>query len=263
VVDGMPEPGLVAPPQVIALSQGRPVKPVWRNELGGLTFELGGPERQFVKWNPNDNGIDLVAEAARLRWASRYAAVPKPVLVARDDTATCLVTDALPGTSAVSPRWLAEPATAVEQIGLGLRALHGALPVPDCPFDWTVPTRLAELEAHPERLDPARWNEDHQHLRVADVRARLADPPAVDVLVVGHGDTCAPNTLLTEDGRWSGHVDLGRLGIADRWADLAIATWSLGWNYGPGWESVLLDVYGVPADPERVAYYRLLWDLGP
>jgi kanamycin kinase len=51
--------------------------------------------------------------------------------------------------------------------------------------------------------------------------------------------------------------------VADRWADLAVATWSLGWNYGPGWDATLLDAYGVAPDPERTAYYRLLWELGP
>jgi membrane-associated phospholipid phosphatase len=65
------------------------------------------------------------------------------------------------------------------------------------------------------------------------------------------------------DGRWTGHVDLGSLGVADRWADLAIATWSTQWNYGPGFEAALLDAYGIHPDPERTAYYRLLWDLGP
>jgi kanamycin kinase len=53
------------------------------------------------------------------------------------------------------------------------------------------------------------------------------------------------------------------LGVADRWADLAVATWSTQWNYGPGWEQPLLAAYGVAADPERIRYYRLLWDLGP
>jgi kanamycin kinase len=47
------------------------------------------------------------------------------------------------------------------------------------------------------------------------------------------------------------------------WADLAIATWSTNWNYGPGWELTLLEAYGVGPDPERTAYYRLLWELGP
>ena len=44
---------------------------------------------------------------------------------------------------------------------------------------------------------------------------------------------------------------------------LAVATWSTTWNYGPGWETPLLDAYGVAPDPDRTRYYRLLWDLGP
>jgi kanamycin kinase len=91
----------------------------------------------------------------------------------------------------------------------------------------------------------------------------LSPPPEVDRLVVCHGDACAPNTLITDDGRWSGHVDLGQLGVGDRWADLAVATWSTQWNYGDGWEQPLLDAYGVDADPERTDYYRRLWDVGP
>jgi kanamycin kinase len=94
------------------------------------------------------------------------------------------------------------------------------------------------------------------------VLARLADPPPIDLLVVCHGDACAPNTLIDDEGNCSGHVDLGALGVADRWADLAIATWSVNWNYGPGWEGALLNAYGVAPDPERSRYYRLLWDIG-
>jgi kanamycin kinase len=67
--------------------------------------------------------------------------------------------------------------------------------------------------------------------------------------------------LLSDDGTWSGHVDFGNLGLADRWADLAIATWSTEWNYGPGWAGPLLAAYGVEPDERRSAYYRLLWDV--
>jgi len=91
----------------------------------------------------------------------------------------------------------------------------------------------------------------------------FANIPPADRLVVCHGDACSPNTLITEDSRCSGHVDLGELGVADRWADLAVATWSTEWNYGPGWEDLLLSAYGVAPDPDRTRYYRLLWDLGP
>jgi len=89
----------------------------------------------------------------------------------------------------------------------------------------------------------------------------LSEQPPVDRLVVCHGDACAPNPLLAADGSPLAHVDLGSLGVADRWADLAIATWSTQWNYGPGWENVLLNAYGINPDPKRTVYYRILWDL--
>jgi kanamycin kinase len=166
---------------------------------------------------------------------------------------------------AVADRWTAEPRTAVTAIGEGLRALHETLPVRDCPFSWTARDRLDDTyrRAALGLIDPARWQPEHQHLTVPEALNRLADIPPDDRLVVCHGDSCAPNTLLTDDGRWSGHVDLGELGVADRWADLAIATWSTTWNYGSGWEIPLLDAYGIAPDQARTRYYRLLWDLGP
>lgn len=64
-------------------------------------------------------------------------------------------------------------------------------------------------------------------------------------LVVCHGDACAPNTLIDESGKWVAHVDLGNLGVGDRWADLAILTWSTRWNYGEGWEMNVYISYGI------------------
>ena len=56
------------------------------------------------------------------------------------------------------------------------------------------------------------------------------------------------------------HVDLGALGVADRWADLAVAAMSTEWNYGPGWSDALVAAYGIDRDPVREAYYRDLWN---
>jgi kanamycin kinase len=112
------------------------------------------------------------------------------------------------------------PVPSVRACGL----LHDRLPVTECPFG------------------PPPWV--------------VTDSMPVDRLVVCHGDACAPNTLVDDDGRCFGHVDLGDLGVADRWADLAVATLSLSWNYAGEWEDDLLDAYGVDPDPDRVEHYR-------
>jgi kanamycin kinase len=247
-IPGTPPPEVVVPPALLDLAAGEPVRPVWLNEVGGLTVEVGaGERRRFVKWAPAGCGLDLDAERSRLGWAARFTPVPRVLAQGADDAGAWLVTAALPGQSAVSPSWLAEPARAVRGIGLGLRALHDRLPVEACPFSWSMSDRIARKRAM--STDPV----------VLQRLDRLGAPPTIDRLVVCQGDACAPNTLLGDDGELSGHVDLGDLGVADRWADLAVATWSTHWNYGPGWDDVLLEAYGIDPDPERTRYYRVLW----
>jgi kanamycin kinase len=248
---GPPKSTVPVPAPIAALAGQRPLLPVWENELGGLTFRIGDGEgdgegggRLFAKWAPAGSGLDLAAEAERLRWAARFTPVPRVLDEGADADGSWLVTQGLRGESAVSPRWTADPATAVRALGVGLRRLHESLPVEDCPFSWSVERRL-------ERARRAG-------MKIPD---DLPEPPPVDRLVVCHGDSCAPNTLLDDDGSWSGHVDMGALGVADRWADLAVATWSTQWNYGPGWEEPLLDAYGIAPDPDRIAFYRRVWSV--
>lgn len=255
-------PARAVPPAVLALAGGSPLRLAWENEVGGLTFELGSdPQRRFVKWVPRALAADLDAEAARMGWARAFTAVPSVLDRGSDDAGSWLVTAALAGSSAVSDRWRAEPERAVRALGRGLRSLHDSLPVGECPFAWSIEDRVAR--ACRGVRDPQRWSEVYGKLSVPEARDLLSHPPAIDRLVVCQGDACAPNTLIDDSGGCSGHVDLGALGVADRWADLAIATWSTEWNYGPGWEDHLLDSYGVAPDPERTRYYRLLWDAEP
>ena len=181
-----------APSIVRALAHGDELVAVWRNDYGGLTFRAG---TRYIKWCPRNLETSLADEAARLRWAHPHSPVPRVLEHGGDAEAEWLVTAAIPGESAVAPRWIADPATAVRAVGEGLRALHDALPVEDCPFVWDVPGRLANAAArgiHPP--------------------SRFAHPPPVDRAVVCHADACCPNTLIGEDGRWLAHVDLGQLG---------------------------------------------------
>jgi aminoglycoside phosphotransferase len=252
------------PAPVRTLADGAPVRPVWVNELGGITFDVGARRhRRFVKWMPLGAGIDLGCEAERLRWARAFVTVPQVLAEGSDEQGSWLVTTPIHGESAVSERWRAEPARAVAAIGRGLRELHDRLPVQACPFSWSAEERIDQARrlAGARKLDPAGWHPEHREHTVQRALELVASPPPVDRLVVCHGDACSPNTILGDGGRVAGHVDLGSLGVGDRWADLAVATWSTAWNYGPGWEQPLLDAYGIKADPERTAYYRLLWDL--
>jgi kanamycin kinase len=175
------------------------------------------------------------------------------------------MTEALPGESAVEERYRSDPRLTITSIGAGLRRFYEELPVGSCPFSWSIGDRVddAKSRARLGRLSPAAWHEEHQHLTVGKALALLEVEPPIDHLVVCHGDACSPNTVLDQTGASVGHVDLGSLGLGDRWADLAVATWSTAWNFGPEGEDLLSAAYGIDPDPDRIRYYRLLYDVSP
>ena len=110
------------PARVLAIAVGQPLRPVWRNELGGLTYQIGaGP---YVKWAARGSGLDLAREAERLVWAAPFTPVPEVLDCDRDDDGEWLVTAPRPGEMAVTDRWKADPRTAVVAIAEGLRAMQ-------------------------------------------------------------------------------------------------------------------------------------------
>ena len=223
----------VIPEVVVAIADGRPVDLVWRNDLGGLTFRVGD---EFVKWNPRYTGVDLRREQVRLEWLRGRHPVPSIVASGSDDEAQWLVTAAMVGDSAVGDGWRARRSEAIAAIAAGLRAIH-ALSIAEVPTAWETDS----------------W--------VGRQPSSLGSRPAIDEPVLVHGDACAPNTLISAKGDWTGHVDLGDLAVGDRWADLAIASLSLDWNFGEGHQQEFFEAYGVRPDAARIRYYRALWEL--
>jgi kanamycin kinase len=227
-VDDPPVPRIV-----YELAAGVEPELVWHNELGGLTFRIGD---RFAKWNPRGNGIDLDRERVRLEWLSTRHPAPRVLAAGADETAQWLVTTALPGEHVIGDIWRTRRAEAIQAIAIGLRAIH-AISSDDVPPEWTA-------EVWVGRASPA-----------------IGPRPVIDDPVVVHGDACAPNTLISPSGEWVGNVDFGDLGIGDRWADLAVASMSLDWNFGKGHQQELFDAYGIEPDPNRIRYYRQLWHL--
>lgn len=261
---GPPQAPVSIPAAIRNLAAGDAVEPVWRNELGGSTFRLRGNRgTRYLKWQDysgldsvHRGHVDLRAEAETLKWAGQFSPVPQVLEFAEHQAgfsrgeaasssessatmrqgepsdAAWLITAGVEAESAFHPRWHQEPETAVRAIAAGLRRLHDALPVESCPFEggWSA-SQGAEL-------------------------------PSPEKLVVCHGDPCVPNTLISAEGRFAAHVDLGQLGVADRWSDLAIASYSISWeiNFGRNYDELFFSTYGVEPDQDRITFYRQLWD---
>ena len=235
-----------------------PERRTWR--LVALSGEI-----RYLKRYSFAQEMSLAAERDRLAWAATRLPVPTVLGYGSDATQEWLLTAGLPGVSAIAPDWRADPPRLVPLLADALRRLH-ALPIDDCPFDCRldVALPLARQRVAAGQVDLARdVHRDHGELTVETALARLDRLRLQrEDLVVCHGDYCLPN-LLIDQNKVSAYLDLGKLGVADRWWDLAVATWSVTWNLGPGWEDLFLEVYGVSRDPERIAFYRLLYDVLP
>lgn len=228
------------PERVRAIADGREVTIVWRNEIGGTTFSIGDGA-EFVKWSPEHPEVDTAREAERMRWAASFVPVPEVIEHGAEDGAEWMHTRGLPGASVVHRLGRHGAKSAARALGEALRAWHDAIPVSGCRWRWGLEERLAGLA------------------RAADLLARA---PEIDRAVVCHGDACNPNFLFDDGLHLVGYVDVGCLGIADRWADIAPATMSLGWNFPgiDGLEDAFFGGYGIPVDETRLAFYRDVWN---
>lgn len=237
---------------------------VWQHMPQTLTYRLSKPPEgaRFLKLATTDWHPGLDDEADRMKWALDHLPVPTVVEHGSDRRVTWLLTRALVGSDATDPVWATAHEPLVRILAAGLRAFHEA-PVEVCPFDFRLERALthARIRLEEGRIEPSEFHPEFSHLSAEEAIVRLEGTrPASEHLVVCHGDYCLPNVLIESDSA-TGFVDLGELGVADRWWDLAVATWSVTWNLGPGYEDFFLREYGVERDDERVEFYRLLYDV--
>lgn len=222
-----------------------------------------GPDL-YLKHGQASVADDIEREMTRMRWLAPYLPVPELVQYHRTPDEAWLVTTALPGRTAW--QWLEEDASnapaIIDALADFLRRFH-AIAIDDCPFDSGHRLRLAQARMRiiagavdTDDFDEARqgWTAD----QVWDaLQALLPLPPAS---VVTHGDFSLDN-LLIQDGVVTGCIDLGRVGIADPYQDIAIM-WNCLKDFGSRLQDRFLARYGQPiADQKRLDFHLLLDEL--
>jgi kanamycin kinase len=108
--------GLTVPRIARKLAGDASPEPVWRNDLGGLTFRLGD---RFLKWNPRWTGVDLDRERVRLGWIAERHPAPRVVGHGVDGDAQWMLMDAIRGVCAVGDRWRCRRSEAIPAIAAG------------------------------------------------------------------------------------------------------------------------------------------------
>lgn len=175
-----------------------------------------------------------------------------------EDTASYLLTTALPGTMACNLRNLRKPQETAFLLSEATKLFH-SVPPSECPLDRTLDVCLREAYAN---MKQGLANCTDNPLGSPEALYRFLDENRPEEeLVVCHGDFCLPNILLHE-GSVSGFVDLGSCGIADKWQDITFCLRSIRWNFGPEAapeiQALYLEHLGIPLDEKKFFYYRML-----
>lgn len=254
-----------APADIRRLAEGYASDAVTIGESDADVHRLraAGRPTLFLKRLRKSAHDSLRDEAARLRWLAATAVPTSEVLLLADDrNHEWLLMTAVPGIDAAQAD--APPAAIVAAMADGLSALH-RVAVESCPFDETLARKIARAEANVAggRVEEDDFDEHNLGRTATSLFAEMVSQrPQSEDLVVTHGDACLPNIMLAdllEGARFAGFVDCIRLGRADRYQDLALATRSIEYNFGTDWVEAFLRRYGCwPADAAKLEFYRLL-----
>lgn len=235
-------------------------EPVTGGESGDAVFRGPDGARYAKRGRPDQ----LVRERDRIQWLSAHG-VPGPTVLdwRVDGDLAWLVTSAVRGVTADAVTE-AELLLAWPSITDAVRALHE---LPACPFNRDLARMFALAQDVVGRgaVNPEFLPVEQQDTSPAELLARLAADVdrwrAREELVVCHGDLCLPNIVL-EPGTFAfaGFVDLGRLGLADRYADISLLLANSRETWRDEQRAVAADEafarrYGITLDAPRQRFY--------
>jgi aminoglycoside 3'-phosphotransferase II len=253
---------------------GANAPPQWRTTLAGYEWlhqeggqsgasvyrlEANGATTLFLKTGPASSAGQLKGEAERLIWlANNNIPCPKVLAQTEHGGRYWLLMGSVEGvdldhSTALTARQVISIAASA------LRLLH-ALNITTCPFDARLEAKLASATKLVELglVDEGDFDDSRADNSATDLLAEtLASRPAMEDLVVTHGDATFSN-LLSKHRRFTGFVDCGRLGVADRHQDLALMIRDIEHSYGGEYVSSFLHSYGQAADPKLIEFYQLL-----
>jgi streptomycin 3"-kinase len=213
----------------------------------------------------------LAAERDRTCWIDTTDIPSARVLDWRETEAgACLVTQAVSGVPA-SELALSSLRLAWPSVVRAVRALHG-LPTEQCPFDRGLASMisLAQATVREDRVKVAYLPVALQRTPPTQILTQIESELPLrlaqerDSLVVCHGDLCLPNILVDPStGQVQAFIDLGRLGTADPYGDIALllATARETWSdeaISARADRQFSEIYGTQLDAGRQDFYLRL-----
>ncbi|HCL7563260.1 TPA: aminoglycoside 3'-phosphotransferase, partial [Klebsiella pneumoniae] len=148
----------------------------------------------------------------------------------------------------------------VDALAVFLRRLH-SIPVCNCPFNSDRVFRLAQAQSRMNNglVDASDFDDERNGWPVEQVWKEMHKLlPFSPDSVVTHGDFSLDN-LIFDEGKLIGCIDVGRVGIADRYQDLAIL-WNCLGEFSPSLQKRLFQKYGIDNPDMNKLQFHLMLD---
>ncbi len=197
------------------------------------------------------------AEADRLAWLDGRIPAAKALLVSNTSAIDWLVTSRLAGHPALQIEAHGDMQGVPATLARALRTMHEYRVEPsEFPFEVGWTELAIDVTAGLDQLDPAELPDPYRRYSTERlVQIWQQGRPATEDLVLCHGNPTLTNLIIDPDV--VGWVDVGRLRLADRHLDLAIAQYSIHRNFGPDAVFAFFDAYELDPDLVRLDHYLL------
>ena len=234
-------------------------------------ISIGCSDSQVIKIEKNLNyyflkiakqGL-LTSEYQKLKWLDGKLPVPKIILYDIFNNTEFLITEAINGEMMCSPKYVSNPTRSLDVIALAFEKIF-EVDIKDCPFDVSIDYKLSIVKNNVYNGLVKNSDLKEETLKkfgnVENVITYLINNKFICEPCFSHGDTSLPN-IFSDDFHFTGFIDVGECGIADKWFDLAICEKSIIRNYGKEYVSSFYDKLKINPDREKIDYYLLMMEL--
>lgn len=249
-------------------------KPYELNDVGMSDSEVRIYDEYVLKIQPRSHETDN--EYAMTKWIGKQIRIPEIFVYSVINDIAYTLMSKVDGQMLCEDSYLQHPEKLIKIAADGLKQLW-QIDIKGCPYntsrlserlkaaEYNVRNGLVDVEdAEPETFGPNGFANPEELLKW------LQNNRPEEDIVLSHGDYCLPNIFVKEN-EIKGFIDLGKMGPADRWQDIAIAIRSLQHNFDGTYTDgkklldfepqMLLKELGVEFDSHKYRYYILLDEL--
>ena len=232
---------------------------------------IGCSDSQVIKIKKKDNYYFLkiasknllTQEYNALKWLDGKLSVPQIVMYEFNNTAEFLITTAIKGEMVCSEYYLSHPNETIKVIAEAFKNIYN-VKIDDCPFNVALEYKLNLVKNNVKNnliiLDNIKEETLNRFNNLENIIDYLEKNKFEEELCFSHGDTSLPN-IFANNSEFSGFIDVGECGIADKWFDLAICEKSIVRNFGDLYVSKFYDAIGIKRNASKIDYYLLMMEL--